>query len=121
MADPNNTSENPWPTLAIRPQVRPDTPHPVIVEMPEHNSAHLGGTMRLGKCKTVFHGANSVLWSLYGDVESVEERHRHRYEVNPDHIEGGMRGSGKSNLGGGFLLPAEKPRGGWLTTDIEST
>jgi CTP synthase len=24
---------------------------------------------------------------LYGDVEYVDERHRHRYEVNPDYVD----------------------------------
>lgn len=28
--------------------------HPVIIDMPEHNSGNLGGTMRLGKRTTVF-------------------------------------------------------------------
>lgn len=28
--------------------------HPVIIDMPEHNTGNLGGTMRLGKRTTVF-------------------------------------------------------------------
>ena len=52
--------------------------------MPEHHPGDLGGTMRLGKRKTVFQTDNSVLRQLYSGAESVEERHRHRYEVNPE-------------------------------------
>lgn len=84
-------------------EVKPDTKHPVIVEMPEHNPGQLGGTMRLGKRKTIFNAANSVLRTLYGNVESVEERHRHRYEVNPEHIDAleqaGMKFVGRDESG----------------------
>lgn len=31
-----------------------ETPHPVIIDMPEHNTGEMGGTMRLGKRVTVF-------------------------------------------------------------------
>ncbi|XP_017270765.1 CTP synthase 1 [Kryptolebias marmoratus] len=62
----------------------PDTKHPVVIDMPEHNPGHMGGTMRLGKRRTVFTSNTSVLRKLYGDVDFVEERHRHRFEVNPE-------------------------------------
>ncbi|XP_065199145.1 CTP synthase 1-A-like [Sycon ciliatum] len=63
----------------------PDTEHPVIIEMPEHNNGDLGGTMRLGKRRTIFvQKESSIMYKLYGRCEFVEERHRHRYEVNPD-------------------------------------
>eukprot|EP00079_Xenopus_tropicalis_P018627 XP_004920696.3 PREDICTED: CTP synthase 1-B-like [Xenopus tropicalis] len=52
--------------------------------MPEHNPGQMGGTMRLGKRRTIFHYQNSVMKKLYGGHEYVEERHRHRYEVNPE-------------------------------------
>ena len=52
-----------------------------VIEMPEHNPGNLGGTMRLGKRRTIFTTEDSVLRKLYGNVEYVEERHRHRYEV----------------------------------------
>ncbi|KAG8223562.1 hypothetical protein J437_LFUL003026, partial [Ladona fulva] len=69
-------------------EVDPETPHPVVVDMPEHNPGQMGGTMRLGKRKTVFQqNHNSVLRILYGKVESIQERHRHRYEVNPAYVE----------------------------------
>ena len=65
----------------------PDTKYPVVIDMPEHNPGQMGGTMRLGKRRTVFKSKDSVVRQLYGDAEYVEERHRHRYEVNPDKIE----------------------------------
>ncbi|KAJ8027305.1 CTP synthase 1 [Holothuria leucospilota] len=57
--------------------------HPVIIEMPEHNTGQMGGTMRLGQRKTLFKTEDSVMWKLYKSPKFVEERHRHRYEVNP--------------------------------------
>jgi len=58
---------------------------PIIVEMPEHNPGQLGGTMRLGRRVTSFQpGKSSILKQLYGGDDQIEERHRHRYEVNPD-------------------------------------
>uniref|UniRef100_A0A671NKZ3 CTP synthase n=1 Tax=Sinocyclocheilus anshuiensis TaxID=1608454 RepID=A0A671NKZ3_9TELE len=62
----------------------PETKHPVVIDMPEHNPGQMGGTMRLGKRRTIFKTKNSILRKLYGDVDYVEERHRHRFEVNPE-------------------------------------
>lgn len=62
------------------------TEHQVVIEMPEHNPGQMGGTMRLGKRKTCFKTKKSVLRMLYGDVDHVDERHRHRYEVNPVYV-----------------------------------
>ncbi|XP_072249980.1 CTP synthase 1-like [Leuresthes tenuis] len=62
----------------------PETKHPVVIDMPEHNPGQMGGTMRLGKRRTIFKSNSSVLRKLYGDVDYVEERHRHRFEVNPE-------------------------------------
>uniref|UniRef100_A0A673ZB32 CTP synthase n=1 Tax=Salmo trutta TaxID=8032 RepID=A0A673ZB32_SALTR len=69
----------------------PESKHPVVIDMPEHNPGQMGGTMRLGKRRTIFKTTNSILRRLYGDVEYVDERHRHRFEVNPElkeHFEG---------------------------------
>jgi CTP synthase len=44
----------------------PDTPHPVVIEMPEHNSGDMGGTMRLGKRTTVFKTTDSLLSECRG-------------------------------------------------------
>ncbi|XP_073212017.1 CTP synthase 2 isoform X4 [Lepidochelys kempii] len=62
----------------------PNTKYPVVIDMPEHNPGDMGGTMRLGKRRTIFKTEDSVLRKLYGDEDFVEERHRHRYEVNPE-------------------------------------
>jgi CTP synthase (UTP-ammonia lyase) len=53
--------------------------------MPEHAGATHGmaGTQRLGRRTTVFLTEKSIIRELYGATYSVEERHRHRYEVNP--------------------------------------
>ncbi|VEU20499.1 DEKNAAC101366 [Brettanomyces naardenensis] len=57
-----------------------------IVYMPEIDKEKMGGTMRLGSRKTVFQPGSdsSIIRRLYGDPESINERHRHRYEVNPE-------------------------------------
>ena len=39
----------------------PETSRPVVVDMPEHNSGQMGGTMRLGKRTTVFKSNDSIL------------------------------------------------------------
>lgn len=63
------------------------TTHPMIIEMPEHNPGQMGATMRLGKRRTVFTEDASLMKKLYGNKDYVEERHRHRYEVNPKYVE----------------------------------
>ncbi|CAB1333719.1 unnamed protein product [Coregonus sp. 'balchen'] len=56
----------------------------LVIDMPEHNPGQMGGTMRLGKRRTIFKSNTSILRKLYGDAEYVDERHRHRFEVNPE-------------------------------------
>jgi len=67
-----------------------NTPNPVIVFMPEISRTHMGGTMRLGLRPTVFE-PEAEDWSkarkLYGGAPKIWERHRHRYEVNPEYVE----------------------------------
>ena len=63
-----------------------ETPNQVVIEMPEHNQGQMGGTMRLGKRRTLFIKDTSILKKLYGNVDHVDERHRHRYEVNPKYV-----------------------------------
>ena len=57
--------------------------------MPEIDKERLGGTMRLGHRETRFqpNTNQSVIRKLYGGLEAVDERHRHRYEVNPKYVE----------------------------------
>jgi len=64
-----------------------ETPNPAVIFMPEISKTHMGGTMRLGTKPTPFLVDDCKIRRLYGDVEHVDERHRHRYEVNPDLIE----------------------------------
>jgi len=64
-----------------------DCPNPAVIFMPEISTTHLGGTMRLGSRPTLFQVEDCKVRRLYGGRESVDERHRHRYEVNPELIE----------------------------------
>lgn len=60
----------------------------VVIEMPEHHTGIMGGTMRLGKKVTTFKSeSDSILWHLYGKQRCIEERHRHRYEVDKAYVE----------------------------------
>jgi CTP synthase len=63
-----------------------NTPNPAVVFMPEISKTHLGGTMRLGSRPTIFQVEDCMTRRLYGGESQVDERHRHRYEVNPDLI-----------------------------------
>jgi CTP synthase len=62
----------------------PDTSHPVVDLMPEQKHIeNKGGTMRLGgyPCRLV---PGTLVHRWYGK-ENIEERHRHRYEINNDY------------------------------------
>jgi CTP synthase len=63
----------------------PDTPYPVIATMADQKDVvagerDMGGTMRLGLYPAVL-AEGSRVRALYG-TDLVQERHRHRYEVN---------------------------------------
>jgi len=78
------------------------TPYPVIDLLPEQMGVkNLGGTMRLGS-QYVGIEKGSKAFELYKN-KVIYERHRHRYEVNPDYIEkiekAGLKFSGKSQDG----------------------
>ncbi|SDQ30341.1 CTP synthase [Natronobacterium texcoconense] len=63
-----------------------ETPHPVIDILPEQYEVEdMGGTMRLGEHTTVIE-PETLAYELYGDT-SCSERHRHRYEVNPEYFD----------------------------------
>uniref|UniRef100_A0A5B7ANS1 CTP synthase n=1 Tax=Davidia involucrata TaxID=16924 RepID=A0A5B7ANS1_DAVIN len=64
----------------------PKTTNPCVIFMPEGSKTHMGGTMRLGSRRTYFKVADCKSAKLYGNASFVDERHRHRYEVNPDMI-----------------------------------
>ena len=62
----------------------PNTPHPVIDILPEQKTiTEKGGTMRLGAYEAVVVKGSRVN-TLYQSL-LVSERHRHRYEVNPEY------------------------------------
>ena len=64
-------------------ELDPHTTHPVIALMPDQNGVEdIGGTLRLGSYPCVL-DKTSKAYDVYG-TENIEERHRHRYEVNND-------------------------------------
>lgn len=84
-------------------EISANTEHPVIIFMPEGSKTHLGGTMRLGIRPTIWQPGSewSKLRRLYGKSDEILERHRHRYEVNPEYIErlSGLNFVGKDDKG----------------------
>lgn len=84
-------------------EISAHTDHPVIIFMPEGSKTHLGGTMRLGIRPTIWQPGSewSKLRQLYGNSDEILERHRHRYEVNPEYIEklSGLNFVGKDDKG----------------------
>ena len=70
-------------------EINPKTPHPIIMILPEQveklAKKDYGGSMRLGAypCDLV---EGTIAREAYGKG-SISERHRHRYEVNPEYIE----------------------------------
>jgi CTP synthase len=80
-------------------ELEEDTPHPVIDLLPEQKDTEdMGGTMRLGAHVTEI-DEDTLAHEVYGKT-SCTERHRHRYEVNPEFIDdleaAGMAFSGTS-------------------------
>jgi CTP synthase len=83
-------------------EFEPNPAHPVIDLLPEQKGIkELGATMRLGAQPIVIQ-PGTLAHRLYGTTR-VDERHRHRYEVNPAYIaqieEAGFIFSGKSPNG----------------------
>ena len=75
-----------------------NTPYPVIDLIPEQKDIHhKGGTMRLGAYPCDI-GKGTLAHKLY-KADEISERHRHRWEVNPEYIqileENGLVFSGK--------------------------
>ncbi len=67
-------------------ELDPNTEYPVVDLLPEQRGVKdMGGSMRLGAQKVLVKEGSKAA-SLYGASE-ISERHRHRYEVNPDFIE----------------------------------
>ncbi|KAL9266210.1 CTP synthase-like protein [Drosera capensis] len=74
------------------------TPKPVVIFMPEGSRTHMGSTMRLGSRRTLLQTPHCVTGKLYQNQQHVDERHRHRYEVNPD-VVGALEGAGLRFVG----------------------
>jgi CTP synthase len=76
----------------------PSCSHPVIDLMPDQHGVVKGGTMRLGAYPCVL--VPGSLASRCYRVDEVSERHRHRWEVNPEYVERlehhGLQVSGRS-------------------------
>ena len=90
-------------------EMEPGTPHPIVGLITEwmnadgsteqrNESSDLGGTMRLG-AQPCHLEPGSKCRDIYG-IDTVDERHRHRYEVNNNYLEqlcgAGMRVAGWS-------------------------
>jgi CTP synthase len=74
-------------TKAHSTEIEPDCPEPVIDILPEQKKIEgLGGNMRLGG-RDIELKAETLAWKLFGKVNSVRMRFRHRYEVDPRYIE----------------------------------
>ena len=61
-----------------------ETPHPIIFKLRDLvDVEELGGTMRLGAwpCRLA---PGSLAQEVYGGADEISERHRHRYEFNPE-------------------------------------
>ena len=86
-------------------EVIKDTKYPVIDFIPEQvnilQESRYGATMRLGSYPAILKPKTKV-HELYGS-DKVMERHRHRYEVNPDFV--------KTLEGGGIVFSGHSPDG----------
>ncbi len=66
-------------------ELKPKTKNPVVTLLPEQNEVEdMGGTMRLGDYPVII-DKNSLVYKIYKN-DKIIERHRHRYEINPDYI-----------------------------------
>ncbi|MBU2103605.1 CTP synthase, partial [Patescibacteria group bacterium] len=74
---------------AITAEIDPDGKHLIVDVMPEQKDlikdGKFGGTMRLGTYPAKL-TKGTVAEEAYGASE-VQERHRHRYEINPEYVE----------------------------------
>ena len=96
-------------------EMDPKTEHPVIATMADQvekiKNKNYGATMRLGAYDCML-GKDTVASGAY-HARKISERHRHRYEVNPDYVEklekAGLVFSGRSPSGV-LMEIAEIPR-----------
>ena len=83
-------------------EFNPKTQNPVVDLLPEQRTVKdMGATMRLGAHEILLN-EDSKTAKLYGSA-TIFERHRHRYEINPDYIPkleaAGLRYVGRSDGG----------------------
>jgi CTP synthase len=103
-----------WKSVSTA-EIDPKASHIVVDIMPEQKEriakSDMGGTMRLGEYPADLK-KGSLAAKAYG-AEHISERHRHRYEVNPEYIarlqEGGIVFSGTSP-DGRLMEIAELPK-----------
>jgi CTP synthase len=62
-------------------EIDSSSPHPVIDIMPDQRGVDMGGTMRLGLWPCQIE-PDTIADRAYGEQNPVNERHRHRFEVN---------------------------------------
>jgi CTP synthase len=93
-------------------EVNSNTDHPVVDILPDQiqklRDKQYGSSMRLGEYTSDVK-KNTKAYNLYNS-EAITERHRHRYEVNPEYKD--------ILVGGGLVISAESPDG-VLTEIIE--
>jgi CTP synthase len=80
-------------------EIKKNPKHPIICILPDQfDGINMGATMRLGSwpCKVE---KGTLAHKIYGKT-LIHERHRHRYELNPEYIEvlekNGLKFSGKA-------------------------
>lgn len=100
-----------------------NTPNPVIDLLPEQLEVKdMGGTMRLGSKKVIIR-ENTLASKIYGS-DTVHERHRHRYEVNPEYIgrfnSSGMLFSGVDEEGIRMEIAELKERDNFIAVQYHS-
>ncbi len=81
-------------------ELDPDTPYPIVDLLPEQKDIEeMGGTMRLGEIEFEIE-KDSLANKIYKKTKAGE-RHRHRYEINPEYIDKiekkGMKFTAKSD------------------------
>ncbi len=74
---------------AITTEIDPETKYPVVDIMPDQKrklaEGNFGGSMRLGTYPAHLK-RGTIAREAYGNKSVVHERHRHRYEVNPEYV-----------------------------------
>src|SRR5690625_7507773 len=63
-------------------EVNAETPDPIVTLLSDQsNSERFGGTLKLGTFESTLVN-NTKTKAAYNNIESVNERHRHRYGIN---------------------------------------